>query len=232
MIAKEVYIKKLETRDGYDIWLVDGARIRKDVDENFVEYDHNGRFRFIPAHELWIDQEMPEKEYALFIERMFKELGFIKEGLSPLDAAHKADTFETDARRNGARIKKLLLDQNQNTIREKIHKKKLAEWSNEFVSVWLVDGTLVRGCCDIVYSEGGHDIVYPWIPKGEIWIEESLDAAERTFIILHELHERALMQQGMSYPDAHHGATIVEDKFREHPEGLEERIKEELAKNK
>jgi hypothetical protein len=36
----------------------------------------------------------------------------------------------------------------------------------------------------------GHGFVYPWVPNGEIWIEESLDRRELPFIIAHEDIER------------------------------------------
>ena len=82
------------------------------------------------------------------------------------------------------------------------------------------------------YCEGGHDKVYPFIPKNEVWIEKAISHQERKFIILHELHERYLMSQGKSYKNAHIGATEVEDHYRENPkEDLEARIKEEMVKN-
>ena len=98
--------------------------------------------------------------------------------------------------------------------------------------MWLVDGNLVRSFFLLDYCEGGHDLVYPFIPKNEIWIEEAISPQERKFIILHELHERHLMDQGKSYKNAHIGATEVEDYYRENPkEDLEAKIKEEMQKN-
>lgn len=227
----EIYIKKLGEADGYTTWLVDGMCVRRDIDENFTEYDHHGHFSFIPVHEFWIDREVPEKEYDLIQKRLLYEMNLIKEGSSHEEAARKADIEETEDRRHGVCVRKMIEAQNQNVLRGKIRKKKFLEWSTDSVAVWLVDGTLVRETYMLDYAEGGHDIVYPWIPQGEVWVEESLDEKERLFILLHELHERELMKGGMSYADAHHGATIVEAHFRKHETGLAERIKEELAKN-
>ncbi|MEK7538724.1 MAG: hypothetical protein AAB552_02690 [Patescibacteria group bacterium] len=39
------------------------------------------------------------------------------------------------------------------------------------------------------------------------------------------------MGTGKAYREAHHGATIVEDRYRDDPKNLEERIQEELEKN-
>ncbi|MDE1925401.1 MAG: hypothetical protein KGH79_04485 [Patescibacteria group bacterium] len=231
MVPKNIYVRKLEEKDGYTAWLVNGALVRKELDENFTEYDHHSRFHFIPEKEFWIDDEMSPKEYALYIRRLLKEVEFIRNGMSPRDAAQQADTFEEQERQKGARIKKILNSQNQDVIREKIRKKKITEYGDA-VALWLVDGDLVRSTYSVEYSEGGHDIVYSWIPKNEIWIEESLKPEERDFIILHELHERYLMaSKKMTYADAHHGATIVEDHYRERREGLLERIREEMKNN-
>ena len=81
------------------------------------------------------------------------------------------------------------------------------------------------------YAEGGHDKVYKFIPKNEIWIEIKLSKRERKFIILHELHERYLMAHGEIYSKAHRSATIIEDYARHHPKELENDIQIELFKN-
>ncbi|HUX80795.1 MAG TPA: hypothetical protein VMV38_00495 [Candidatus Paceibacterota bacterium] len=232
MIAhSHIYLKKLDEQDGYTAWLVNGALVRKEFDENFVEYDYHGHFRFIPEKEFWIDDEMSEKEYRLYIKRLLKEVSLLKEGVSVVEAAHQADLFEETLRQNGKRMQKILTSQNQETLRRSVKKEKINEYSG-VVSVWLVDGSLVRSVYMLGYAEGGHDVVYAWIPKNEIWLEESLKVEERAFIVLHELHERYLMlSQEMSYANAHHEATIVEDHYRENRKGLEERILEEIQKN-
>lgn len=231
MIPPHIYLKKLDEEDGYTAWLVNGAAVRRDIDENFVEYDYHGHFRFIPEKEFWIDDEMSEKEYGLYLKRLRKEISFLKEGMSIAEAARRADAFEEALRQNGKRMQKILASQNQEVLRRRLKKKKLEEYSSA-VSVWLVDGPLVRSVYLLGYAEGGHGVVYAWIPRNEIWLEESLKSEERAFIVLHELHERYLMlSEKMSYPDAHHGATIVEDHYRENRKGLEERIREEIAKN-
>ncbi len=231
MIPSHIYLKKLGKQNGYTAWLVNGAAVRKELDENFVEYDYHGHFRFIPEREFWIDDEMSVKEYGLYLRRLLKETSFLKEGMSVADAARRADAFEETLRQNGKRVQNILASQNQEVFRRTLKKKKIEEYSG-VVAVWLVDGPLVRSVYFLGYAEGGHDVVYPWIPKNEIWLEESLKPEERAFIVLHELHERYLMlSENMPYPDAHRGATIIEDRYREDRRGLEERIREEIKKN-
>jgi hypothetical protein len=229
---ENVHIQNIGEYDGLSVWLVDGEKIRKDIDENFVQYDHHARFRFIPSDEIWIDQETNADERNYFIENILRERKFMSEGMTLEEAVEKADKQEARERREDPRIKTILKahDTRKKSL-EKIRKEKLNEYSSDNIHVYLVYGEFVRDIYLVEYAEGGHDLVYSFIPKGEIWIEEVLHPSERTFIILHELHERYLMSEGKDYPHAHKGATIIEDHFRENPEGLEERIREELGKN-
>lgn len=231
--TNEVRAKNIGTHDGLTVWLVDGERVRKEIDENFVQYDHHARFRFIPADEVWIDQETNEDERKYFLENVSWERKFMSEGMTLEEAIKKADSLEQHDRRSSPRIRRILENHHaRKESLEKIHRKKLEEYSTEDLAIWLVDGEIVRGMYLTEYAEGGHDLVYSFVPKGEIWIEEILHPTEQKFIILHELHERFLMSEGKDYPHAHKGATIIEDHYRDHPEELEARIKEELVKNK
>lgn len=228
----EIHIKRVGEHEGLSVWLVDGEAIRRDVDENFVEYDHHGRFRFIPANEIWIDEETNEEEHPYFLEHISRERAFMKDGATLEEAVEKADKLEARERHESPRVRKILDSHHaRQKALEKIRKERLHKYSSETVHVYLVYGEFVRDIYLVEYAEGGHDLVYPFIPRGEVWIEEVLHPSERKFIILHELHERFLMSQGKNYPHAHKGALMIEDRFRENPEGLEERIRQELEKN-
>jgi hypothetical protein len=66
--------------------------------------------------------------------------------------------------------------------------------------------------------EGGHGYVYPWVPRGEIWVERDLDEAEVPFILAHEYTELRLMRDaGMSYDRAHEASSRVEFDLRKPP---------------
>jgi hypothetical protein len=64
------------------------------------------------------------------------------------------------------------------------------------ISIWIVDGRLVRSVFDVDFTEGGHDYVYEFVPQNEVWIDNDLEESERPFVLLHELHERNLMAKG------------------------------------
>ena len=97
----------------------------------------------------------------------------------------------------------------------------------------------------IDFTEGGHDKVFDFIPKKEIWIDDDLNPEERLFILVHELHERNLMKKnknitikkGLSkldenytkvYDFAHHSASKTEYYCRHNPEKLNKFIQKEL----
>jgi predicted double-glycine peptidase len=77
-----------------------------------------------------------------------------------------------------------------------------------------VRGEIVRRYIDPCFIFGGHDLVYPYVPKNEVWIDVRQDPREIPYTLFHELHERALMAKGWSYADAHKSATVAELKRR------------------
>ena len=225
------HTKRIHISDGVSIWLVDGERIRKELNENFVQSGHHARFPFVPADEFWIDANTDSREHRFFIDRFFAERILLRSGM-PLDKAETiAGDLERHEREEAIAGELRRLKNHRNALVEKIRRKRFAPHHSDTLGIWIVDGKLVRDFLFLDYDAGGHDRVYPWMPPREIWIEEAISERERPFILLHELHERFLMGEGKRYPEAHHGATIVEDRFRDHPEGLDERIREELAKN-
>jgi hypothetical protein len=87
----------------------------------------------------------------------------------------------------------------------------------------------VRDLYDIDFTEGGHDWVYKFVPKGEVWIDNDVKPEERSYIILHELHERNLMKKGLSYNDAHADSSQLEYHVRHRPYELSEALKKEIG---
>lgn len=77
-----------------------------------------------------------------------------------------------------------------------------------------VRGELVRQHLDPSFIFGGHDLVYKYIPKNEIWIDVRQDPREVKYTLMHELHERARMAKGWTYDKAHKSATDVELRAR------------------
>lgn len=76
--------------------------------------------------------------------------------------------------------------------------------------VYLVDGKFVRERIWLDFTTGGNHMAYPFIPKGEIWVDDATRKDELDFTILHEDTEDDLMQEGWGYEDAHFQALLVE----------------------
>ena len=64
------------------------------------------------------------------------------------------------------------------------------------------------------FTQGGHEYVYEFVPPGDVWIDNDLEWQERGFVILHEIHERNLMEKGMCYDDAHASSSALEQSCR------------------
>ncbi len=227
---KNIYLKKIDKIGDYEVWLVDGSYIRKVVNENFVEYDYHFNHDFIPKNEFWIDEQTNHDEWKFFIDRMFMEQGLIRTGEKNKEAFERGALLEKKERKDDIKNQHLkILVRNRSELLTKIKKKILNGYSGK-VKVWLVDGKIVRDFLLVDYAGGGHDKVYTFIPKDEIWIDEVLHHKEIKFIVLHELSERRFMSQGIKYSEAHKRATLIEDYYRDHESEIEVRIKEELKK--
>lgn len=92
------------------------------------------------------------------------------------------------------------------------------------IEIFLVDGPYIRKNIDVNFIYGGHDLRYSYIPKRQIWIDDSVERSELGFTVLHELYERVLMTLGYSYDEAHAEATEIEEQYRKNPKGLHEAI--------
>jgi len=247
MDIKDVYIEKIGTRGKFTIWLVDGSKVRRDLDEEFTNFGHHYFFEFIPENEFWIDKEHNRGETRYYIDHMLIEYRLISEGRDFEYAEEKANIIERRERNKSKLVSAISKEQkNGAEIIDKIHKEFLKEYSKK-PKVWIVSGELVRGLLCIDFTEGGHDKVYPFIPKNEIWLDDDLGPKERKFVLLHELHERNLMPEGHNlkmkngiievdtnynkiYTIAHIKASKLEYYCRQHPEELDKKLKKEIEK--
>lgn len=81
--------------------------------------------------------------------------------------------------------------------------------------IFWVDGELIRDTFDINFLMGGNGYAYNYVPKNEIWIENTMNHDDEEAIIVHEVTEALLMKnKGLSYEEAHKIATKAEKNFR------------------
>lgn len=246
---KKPYIKKFCDISSFKVWIVDGRYIRENIDEEFTNYGQNYRFSFIPKNEFWIDKERTSGEEKYYIDSMLAMNRLLAKGISHDKAVEKADAIERRERaKSNLMRERVKLKKYPEGLINSIHKKLIKNYSNEKVKVWVVDGEAVRGLFFIDFTEGGHSLVYPFIPKDEIWLDDDLSPRELKFVLLHELHERNLMKKGWTYASdeftpnmikhspkgrkskksAHFDSARIEYYCRKHPGKVEGELKREL----
>jgi len=227
--GSSLYLRKLDEIRTIAVWTVNGEYVRKAIDEEFTNFGQHYRFRFIPTHEFWIDREHGLGEQQFFIDHLLVEHRLMAGGMPYDKALEKADAVEKKERRKTELIREISGLPRAGIV-ENIHKRLLKKYSGA-VKVWVVKGELVRSLYFIDFTEGGHDKVYHFVPKNEVWIDDDIGPGERRFVLLHELHERHLMSLGWAYFKAHNSASKIEYHCRAHPDELEADLRLEIAKN-
>lgn len=219
------YLEIAGKRNGITIWIVDGIYIRTHMDVEFTNYGQHYNFTYIPRNEFWIDKEESPDEQEFFVTHLLVEHRLMARGVSYDKALEAADKAELAERKKADDVKKLTGDGNLPDP-QRVH---LRLWKKleSPVSVWIVDGRLVRSVFDVDFTEGGHDYVYEFVPHDEVWIDNDLDERERPYVLLHELHERNLMAKGWSYSRAHDDASKIELHFRHNPGELHNALAKE-----
>jgi hypothetical protein len=197
--------QKIDKIGDVNIYIVDGDYIRNYIDIDFTNFGQHYRFDFIPEKEFWIDHVADKSEIDFFITHLLKEYQLMRNKMSYKKANELADVKERDERRSATgHMLHIRPDVNAD-----IHKK---YWKTvDGVKIWIVNGRKIRDNFKIDFTEGGHGYVYGFIPKDEVWVEDSVIKEERKFVLIHELKERELMKEkGWPYVKSHKEATRVE----------------------
>ncbi len=217
------YIKKIDERGNLQIWIVDGSYIRGHIDEEFTNFGQHYSFSYIPENELWIEQETKTDERRFFIDHLLVEHRLMSERVPYDKALEEADGVERKERRRAGDVDRLTHHGKQLPDGKEVHQRLWKKLENG-LSVWIVNGRLVRSGFDIDFTEGGHDYVYEFVPENEVWIDDAIEEKERGYVLLHELHERNRMAIGWSYHQAHAESSHVEYRCRHHPDELHEAL--------
>jgi hypothetical protein len=216
---KPPYLSKDDRRGDFQVWIVDGAYIRGHIDEEFTNFGQHYRYPYIPDLEFWIDQEAEHDERKFFIDHLLVEYELMAKGISYGEALTAADRVERKERRRAGDVRKVTAGGQKlpdpTIVHERLWKK-----LESGISVWIVNGRLVRSGFDIDFTAGGHDHVYEFVPTGEVWIDDAIEERERGFVLLHELHERNRMAAGLPYSKAHQESSHLEFRCRHHPDEL------------
>jgi hypothetical protein len=220
---KPAYVKKDETIGDLQVWIVDGIYIRGHVDEEFTNFGQHYRYPYIPKDELWLDQEAEHDERRFFIDHLLVEHRLMAKGMPYNQAIVKADTEERKERRRAGDISKFKSKGNGLPLGRDVHER-LWKMLENGISVWIVNGRMVRSVFDVDFTAGGHDYVYEFVPQNEVWIDDAIEEPERGYVLLHELHERNRMAAGLPYSKAHEESSKLEYHSRHHPDELHDAL--------
>jgi hypothetical protein len=219
------YVQGLERRGPVSVWIVDGAYVRKNIDEEFSNFGHHYSCSAIPPEEVWLDQEAVPDEQRFFLHHALVERELMAQGKDYDTAREEANRQERQMRLRAGDVRQLR--QGKKPLRGALVHERLWKVLGNGVHVWFVKGRLVRSMYDVEFTEGGHDCVYEFVPQNEVWIDDDVHEEERGFILFHELHERNLMAKGMDYDTAHDDASRLERHYRNHPAELHEALARE-----
>jgi len=200
--VSQYHLKLIKDFGPCQVWQIDGEKLRATKDIEFTNFGMYPDFDYIPPNELWLDREAHPDERRFFVDHMLTQWKCLRRGYGNEKAVDKAYRVEKSERAKSGDMKKVesSLD---------VHIKKCGKTKDGFV-IWIVNGRLVRSDFFIDFVDGGHHLIYPWIPLKEVWIDDDLQPDEYPYVILHELHERKLMARGWTYNKAHQSASKIE----------------------
>jgi hypothetical protein len=227
-----VYRYCLGKEDNYDIWIVDGNVIRQEIFSSFLYGGNEQRYPFNPKGEIWIDNAISCEEFELTLAHELNERHLMaKFGWQYITAHDSSLSLEQTIRHRNEMIcrahetslKKVAVTDYSNIkeikgIPDSIQIQNIYRIPvdiREGISIWIVDGYLVRTNIYPDFGFSGNDLSYHFIPPKEIWIDGQVSCEETEYSILTEMNERKFMEAGKSYDDAYSDAIDITQKQRE-----------------
>lgn len=212
----------------YKVRVVSGEDIRNaslDLEEFGLSAIHQDFPGNIPEGEVWVAERVPLGEFHFIMSSQIARLKALKKGKSDSEAYEiglKKDKSEREKmsgkghhRFAGSEIGYLPVVDKTGYVTI------MGDGSEPPITVYLVDGGIVRSTFKTDFLEGANHGPYSWTPKDEIWIESGLDPHELAVVGLHEYVERELMlHHGLGYDRAHELASYVE--FQHRPDFTQE----------
>lgn len=218
-----VYRVPCTKEDEFEVWIVDGKKVREEIFPEFLYGGNNQRYPFVPANEIWIDHAISCEEFRYTLLHEIRECGLMACCGMTYDAAHDSAL----ALEQQLRLQDLATAQNHEAHLQKVcptdsyGQKEIPRLGDslslrnvyrvyvgrrEGVDVWIVDGSVVRRDVYPDFGLSGNDYAYHFIPRGELWLDNQVSCEEMEFSIRLELHERRVMSRGEAYDNAYESA--------------------------
>jgi hypothetical protein len=232
-----IYRYSYGKKGDYSIWIIDGNRVRQKIYKEFLYGGNEQRYIFNPKGEIWIDNAISCEEFDLTVAHELNERHLMAKFGWSYEAAHDSSlSLEQVIRHKNheicitheASLKKVsVLDSyNKKEIRNLPDSVKLQniyripEGIREGISIWIVDGYMVRKNLYPDFGFSGNDMAYHFIPPKEIWVDGQVSCEETEYSIALEMRERQLMTEGKTYGDSYEDAVQMIQNQREEMERL------------
>jgi len=232
-----IYLYSWGKKDNYSIWIIDGNRVREKIYKEFLYGGNEQRYLFVPKGEIWIDNDISSEEFDLTVAHELNERHLMAKFGWTYEAAHDSSLSleltirnrnEEICRSHEAALKEVGVTDSYD-IKEIKNMKDSIRLENIYripmgmsdgISVWVVDGYLVRKNIYPDFGDSGNDLAYHFIPLKEIWIDGQVSCEETEYSVSLEMMERNLMEEGKSYSDAYEYAVQKVQNQRKKMEGI------------
>lgn len=203
-----LYRARLGRREGQGIWIVDGFKVVRDLYPPFVMGGNDQRYRFNPDDDIWIDNRIGVEELGYTIAHELIERRLMLEKGMTYDKAHN----------QGLALEKEMRETHRLSVER--HAKRVGGSLRSFyrmpygrsrggVSVFIVDGPLVRRDLDGDFCFGANDLAADYVPAGEIWLDSAMSCEHAYYALLHQREERRRLASGMPWDDAYESALAL-----------------------
>jgi hypothetical protein len=207
--GKSPIIKEYAKRGKFTAYIIDGEKARMQ-DESITNWATAANSKIVPENEIWIDKEAHPDEYPTMLEEALVYQRARESGKPNSQAMKLADRKAADEFGSAQKTANKRKPYDPNV---KVEERKLGV-APDGSNIFLVNGDKVRKLIDPDFTEGGHDLVYKFIPKHTYWIDNQVAPAERGYMLAHEMAESPLMAKGKSYEQAHKIASEKEHLMR------------------
>lgn len=221
--AGDIYRYFWGEKENYKIWIIDGNQVRQKIYKEWLYGGNEQRYIFNPKGEIWIDNAISSEEFDLTVAHELNERHLMAKFGWTYQAAHDSSLSleltirhknEDVCRAHEASLRKVGVTDSYN-IKEIKYMPDSIQLQNIYripmgtrddISIWVVDGYLVRKNIYPDFGFSGNDMVYHFIPPKEIWIDGQVSCEETEYSVALEMMERKLMAEGKSYSDAYEDA--------------------------
>ncbi len=189
-----IYRMYLGMRELQKIWIVDGEKVALQLFPDFIMGGNDQRYRFNPFGDMWIDNRIGIEELQYTIAHELIERKFMRERGWSYQRAHDEGglTVESHMRERDARL-----------VAKRGTPYRAYYGRRGGMSVWIVDGPLVRSGLNPDFCFATHDLKADFVPTGEIWLDSSMAIEEAVYSLKLQIIERKLLFDGRRFESAY-----------------------------